>query len=285
MRILLSLLFFLAAVSLKAQPLMPDMIGTTDNGVNVLTWTSQYDGIKSIAVQRSSDSLHNFATIGYVKDLKKGPQAFIDGHPTPGNNWYRLYIAFNSDLTWYSNTYKLHVDSAALLRQKVLPSNDSLQKYASKVKTIGDSSSSNPGNNTATPAHTDNKGTVTVPASGNTNTNTATGSNNNTKPSGPVIAIPNLSNTNTDGAIYLKSQYVFTNPFTGHVNIEVPEVKTHVYSIRFLDQKTNRTILEVPRINESPVIIDKRNFQRKGMYKFELAKDKQQLETGYITIY
>lgn len=270
-RILLSLFLLLAAVSLKAQPLMPDMIGTTDNGVNVLTWTSQYEGIKSIAMQRSQDSVHNFATIGYVKDLKKGSQAFIDGHPNPGKNWYRLYIVFNSDLTWYSNTYKIFVDSASLLKQRVLPSNDSLQKYASKVKTLGDSSYSL-GTKTAAAAHTSANGTISVPAG-------------NVKSSGPVIAIPNLTSTNSDAAVYIKSQFVFTNPFTGHVNVEIPDVRAHMFSIKFFDQKTNKTVLEVPRINESPVIIDKRNFQKKGIYRFQLDKDKQTLETGYITIY
>src|ERR1043165_1812618 len=80
-----------------AQPLLPDMVGTTQKGVNILSWTSQYDGLKSIAVQRSADSTYNYVSIGYVKNLKKGPQAFIDGHPVPGKNWYRLYIVFNSD--------------------------------------------------------------------------------------------------------------------------------------------------------------------------------------------
>src|SRR5690606_17911946 len=90
--ILLSIFF---TTALRAQPVLPDMIGATQDGMNILSWTSQYNGIKSIAVQRSADSVYNFATIGYVKELGKGPQAFIDGHPMPGNNWYRLYIVFN----------------------------------------------------------------------------------------------------------------------------------------------------------------------------------------------
>ena len=110
---MLLVLFVSATQLLKAQPVLPDIVGATDKGINVLSWTSQYDGIKSIAVQRSSDSVYNFATIGYVKNLKKVTQAFIDGHPVPGNNWYRLYINFNSDLTWYSNRFKIFVDSAA----------------------------------------------------------------------------------------------------------------------------------------------------------------------------
>src|ERR1043165_357463 len=100
-----SLLLFLSliiATKSLSQPMLPDIIGITQKGLNILSWTSQYEKLKSIAVQRSSDSFFNYATIGYVKDLKKGPQAFIDGHPLPGNNWYRLQIAFGSDLTWTS---------------------------------------------------------------------------------------------------------------------------------------------------------------------------------------
>ncbi|XZF14054.1 hypothetical protein ACTHGU_19930 [Chitinophagaceae bacterium MMS25-I14] len=270
MRRLLALFLILFAFSSQAQPLMPDMIGVTQGGMNILTWTSQYDGIKSIAMQRSQDSIHNFATVGYVKDLKKGPQAFIDGHPIPGKNWYRLYIVFNSDLTWYSNTYKLFVDSAQLLQHKSIPPNDSLQKYANKVKTVGEIIPNTP---IITPGTTTN----------NTTGGTTTTANSGNKPAAPVIKVPDIG-TVADPYTYIKSQYVFTNPFTGHVNIEIPEARKHFYSIRFFDQK-NKQVLEVPQIREPAVIIDKRNFQHKGLYKFELTKDKEKLETGYITIY
>lgn len=254
---------------------MPDMIGVTQNGMNVLTWTAQYDGIKSIAVQRSQDSVHNFATIGYVKDIKKGPQAFIDGHPNPGKNWYRLYIAFNSDLTWYSNNYKLIVDSAQLLHQKVLPPNDSLQKFASKVRTSGDFS-------TATPSANGSKPGMIVTSDGTMKPTAATASATNTT-TAPVIKVPTIG-SEVDAYSYIKSQYVFTNPFTGHVNIEIPDARKHTFSIVFFDQK-DRRIMEIPRISEPSIVVDKRNFQRKGLYKFELSKDKEKLETGFITIY
>lgn len=217
----------------KAQPLLPDMASMMEKGMNVVTWTAQYDGIKSIAVQRSADSIYNYVTIGYVKNLKKGIQGFIDGHPLPGNNWYRLYIVFNSDLTWYSNRVNMPVDSATLAKQThVLPPNDSLQKLLNSLSLTN------------------------------------------------AIADPSSISAYT----YVKSQYVFTNPFTGHINMELPDFKNHQYAIKFFDQK-NKQILEVPRVPESPVVIDKRNFQRKGVYKFELYKDKQKMETGYITIY
>lgn len=213
--------------------MLPDVQALTQKGVNILSWMNQYDGIKSIAVQRSNDSVYNFATIGYVKNLKKGLEGFIDGHPSPGTNWYRLYIVFSSDLTWYSNRTKLFVDSAMLMQQRVLPPNDSLQKM---VNTLS------------------------------------------------LSAAPDANEISA--YTYIRSQYVFTNPFTGHVNIELPDStdKKSIYSLVFFDQK-NKQVLEVPKISEHSVILDKRNFQRKGLYKFELKKDKTLLESGYITIY
>jgi hypothetical protein len=233
--------------------MLPDILGATDNGINLLSWNCQYEGVKSIAVQRSSDSVFNFVSIGYVKNLKKGAQAYIDGHPMPGNNWYRLYIVFNSDLTWYSNRYKLFVDSAAILNQTVLPPNDSLQKLANNIKV--------------------DIGTTTVV----TTADSLRAIVNKLK-----ISIPNPEEVNP--FTYIRSQFVFTNPFTGHVNMELPDVKKYHYSIQFFDQN-NKRILEVDHVTESPVIIDKRNFQKKGLFKFELMKGKEKLEMGYITIY
>ncbi len=224
------LLFFTG--SAVAQPMLPDMQAVTQKGLNILSWVNQYDGIKSIAVQRSSDSIYNFTTIGYVKNLKKGPQAFVDGHPNPGKNFYRLYIAFSSDLTWYSNRIKLLVDSSQLMQQGVLPPNDSLQKMISATSS----------------------------------------------------SIPDASELSA--YTYIRSQYVFTNPFTGHINVELPEgaEKKTNFSLRFFDQKS-RQVLDIPKVSENSVIIDKRNFQRKGIYKFELRKESDVLETGYITVY
>lgn len=221
------------------------MVAVTQKGVNILSWSCQYDGIKSIAVQRSADSTYNFTTIGYVKNLKKGPQAFIDGHPNPGKNWYRLYIVFASDLTWFSNRTNLFVDSAQLLQQQVMPSNDSLQRLASKVIF----------NDTAGSAITQPLLSLTIPdASG------------------------------LDAYAYIKSQFVFTNPFTGHVNVELKDARSGQYELSFYDTKQKR-VLELPRVMENEVIIDKRNFQRKGIYRFILKKEGNRVEEGYITIY
>jgi hypothetical protein len=249
--LLLTLFFSLSSLTrLAAQPLLPDIVGVTQKGLNILSWTSQYERLKSIAVQRSSDSFFNYTTIGYVKGLAKGPQAFIDGHPLPGKNWYRLQIVFGSDLNWYSNRLMLFVDSAQLLMQRVMPPNDSLQKLAGRVR------------------FNDTAGAYIGPEGA----------------SKPLLSVTIPDANGADAYAYIKSQYVFTNPFTGHVNVEIKDAKEHKYSLQFFDQK-DIPVLAIPRISEAAIIIDKRNFQRKGIFRFELSREKEKLETGYITIY
>ncbi len=316
------LLFFICFYfNAQAQPMLPDMIGASQNGINLLTWTCQYNGVRTIAVQRSSDSVDNYTTVGYVKVLAKGQQAFLDGHARAGDNWYRLCIVFSSDLTWYSNSLKLRLDSNWVLKQKQMPSNDSLQKFAANVKiteapTEPQPKSAAPG--TQTPATqipaakvsstVKNVDTITRPGTANTNY-AGTNPGQKTTPGGikivtdpvqqkrdsalkagltvvaapPKIVMPKIV-ADTDPALYIKSQYVYTNPYTGHVNVEIPEPRKFLYTIKFFDSK-NHAIMELPRITEPVIIIDKRNFQRKGIYKFELMKEHARLETGFISIY
>ena len=118
----------MGALSSVAQPTLPDLTGTNENGLALLSWTCQYDGVKSISVLRSADSNFNYTTVGYVRKLLKGVQAFVDGHPMPGKNFYKLSIVFNSGLTWGSNHHGVYVDSASINPKRIVPANEALQK-------------------------------------------------------------------------------------------------------------------------------------------------------------
>jgi hypothetical protein len=126
--ILFVLLFSLLSFSTLAQPTLPDIVGEEENGIVLLSWVCQYDGVKSIAVLRSADSNFNYSTIGFVKKLYKGTQAYADGHPMPGWNFYKLSIVFNSGLTWGSNHVSFYADSATIKKGRTLPANEALQK-------------------------------------------------------------------------------------------------------------------------------------------------------------
>lgn len=225
----LALLFSINIVSF-AQPELPAISAVTEGGISVLSWTNPYEsGLKSISVQRSADSNYNFATIGYVTNLKKGVQSFVDAHPMVGKNWYRVVIVFSSEMEWRSNLGKVIVDSSAIANRKPLPPSDSLQKLISQ--------------------------------------------------SGNAAAINSVATVS-----YPKSQYVFTNPFTGNVNIEIQDALKDSYYLIFYDQN-DKEVLKIPRINDKIVILDKRNFQTTGLFKFKLFKNKTEFDKGYVTIY
>lgn len=219
----------------SAQYPLPAMAITTEQAQNNLTWYCQYDGIKSIAVQRSADSVRNFTTIGVINAPKKGMGAYRDTHPVVGKNYYRLSIEFGGDLEWFSNTYKVFLDSATIAR--------SLEE---RIKT---------GTTNAITAPTNDKG------KGET------------------------TESSTPKAFYFTpSSKIYTNPYTGHININLEDATAKRYSLRFYDPSKNE-VLRVSRISKPMLILDKNNFNSRGIYSFQLFEGSSLVETGYVTIY
>lgn len=428
----LSVIFLLATLISAAQPTLPDLTGSNENGLALLSWTCQYDGVKSISVLRSADSNFNYSTIGYVKKLYKGVQGYIDGHPYAGKNFYKLSIVFNSGLTWTSNHYGVDIDEASIKNRRNLPSNEALQKLLVtdiaekatkddkvKKKTVAqadrdrymevlkkepeavadkevrpkfklkndetaidplletmpessrkkmsitysnDNEEVNAGQYIKEEHKTaeaprkkvsitfDDKEDIstfieTMPKepgrkitlsynqeSGDLNPesyidekknaapkkkitltfkneeevqayvetlpkaakNKITMSYNidsiigNATPEPPKVKLSirftdDLSSTNASNSI--KSKFVTTDPVSGNVIIGLPDdIATHHYSIKFFD-KDNRMVIEVPKLNMGQIVMDRRNFQKKGQYKFTIRKDVLELESGYISIY
>jgi len=92
-----------------------------------------------------------------------------------------------------------------------------------------------------------------------------------------------VNNINTK-AVYPKSKYVFTNPFTGNIDIEIADAFETNYSLYFYDEQ-GKEALFIPRINDTAVVLDRRNFQKSGVFKFKLLKNKEQFANGYVAIY
>lgn len=81
-----------------------------------------------------------------------------------------------------------------------------------------------------------------------------------------------------------KSRYVFSNPFTGDINIELSDALNTGYKLEFFDSNKKK-IMTIPRINEKIVILDKRNFNQMGLYSFKLYKNGTLFEEGFVSIY
>jgi hypothetical protein len=66
--------------------------------------------------------------------------------------------------------------------------------------------------------------------------------------------------------------------------MELPEdlVNSH-YAVRFYDIQNN-PIVDVPRLNTAKLMLDRRNFRKRGAYKFILRKDGLELERGWVNV-
>lgn len=322
-KIIFILLTAIAAFKAAAQPTLPDIAGAEDKGIVILSWNCQYSGIKSITVLRSADSVNSYTPIGKVKKLDKGVQAFVDGHPAPGKNYYRLIILFKSALTWSSNHCSVTIARAEIEKSKLhLPPNDSLQRYIVTGDTVKPGKANTVAEQPAKPVVKD---ILSVEPEDDPEPPTktkipVTDSDDNEpvkteKPEEPkrkvyisfdldtmINAAPrpraeqdktpvehkrvtiSFDDPTETTPTFIRSLYVYTDTVTGHVDLNLPnDIASHHYSIKFYDSD-NHMIIEVPRITASKIIMDKRNFQRKGTYKFVLRKDVTELESGYIEI-
>lgn len=212
----------------------------TQGAKNLINWNCQFEGVKSIAVQRSTDSIKNFVTIGVVSKPKKGLGNYTDDKPVAGKNFYRLSVNFTGDIEWFSNTYKVFLDSTTIAKslEQAIQSGTSKSILPEKDKTTT-------GTNT----------TVNIPPP-------------------PVDTVFH----------YTPSSKVFTNPFTGHININLDDAVGKLYTVRFYTPEKEE-ILRVPRITKTRLVVDKNNFNSTGTYLFEVYLGEELVESGYVTIY
>jgi hypothetical protein len=279
---LLVLLLFSRSAAIYAQPSLPNLAGAGEHGVVLLSWVCQYDGVKSIAVRRSDDSMLNYKVVGYVKDTKKGVQAFADGHPVAGKNFYKLNVVFNSGLNWGSNHLCVFVDSAELVAQnRVLPDNDSLQQFMTTEIVLD------------TIVHSDSELHSVKLTKDSTKLNVMPGVvvQVDTQVQGvakPVVVrkkiVLKFTQPEIEEATFIKSMYLSINRLNGHLEVRLPDgMKGHIYSLKFYDMR-GLEVLDIPELKERFVIVDKRNFRRNGLLKFELRRDGEIFETAYIEL-
>ncbi len=89
---------------------------------------------------------------------------------------------------------------------------------------------------------------------------------------------------NIDAYSYFKSLYINTLPSNGHIQVTLNDGDIHNYMIKFLDPYEH-FLFQVDGIREKSYSIDKRNFPHKGVYKFQLYKNKEVLEIGYVSVF
>lgn len=111
---LVLLLCLIGGIQAFSQALLPNITVYNKNGKTYISWTSGYAGIKQIGVQRSRDSIYNYATIGYASQPNKKVNEFIDTKAPPGKNYYRLFILMTNNSYFFSNPSLVKLEPVTL---------------------------------------------------------------------------------------------------------------------------------------------------------------------------
>lgn len=107
------LLLFSFQKMVFAQDTLPK-ISVTQLGKKVLvSWNNPFTNVSNINIQRSSDSLKNFRTIGSVLNISPGVNGYTDPKEfIPSLQYYRLFISFEGGTYLFTESHRPGKDTS-----------------------------------------------------------------------------------------------------------------------------------------------------------------------------
>ncbi|MCW3090809.1 MAG: hypothetical protein JWP81_1878 [Ferruginibacter sp.] len=94
------------------QDTLPKISVKNRDGRIIISWKNNYGAqISNIYIQRSSDSLKRFTTIGTVLNPMNRENGYVDSRPAIGRIFYRVFIAFEGGAYIYTRSYKPSLDT------------------------------------------------------------------------------------------------------------------------------------------------------------------------------
>ena len=287
-----------------AQPVLPAVAAKVAKGGVVLSWTCQYGNVASITVGRSVDSTGVFPVIGTLGKVKKGPMTFSDNSPIPGRSFYRLQILFASGLKWSSDFVGVSLPAArARVPREVVPELPASTPNVRPIATAGGASVPLAG--TQEPLPMPKAPPVSIAPVAAAKAEPTLRINPDSVHQKLPAASPRVSDVHkADSAIrkhavkfsdtapdtagiayvFIKSAYFSADPVSRNVAIALPpDVKTVHYALRIYDA-AGKLVLQVPHLDEVHMVMDRRNFRKKGVYLFVLKKDGAEVERANVKV-
>ncbi len=83
---------------------------------------------------------------------------------------------------------------------------------------------------------------------------------------------------------FTPSNHVYTNSYTGHINIILENTISKRYSLQFFGTD-KKEAFRLDRISHDSVVLDKHNFNGKGTFSFILMEDGKEIEKGFVNVY
>lgn len=108
MRKYLTTLCLLILVSQRglSQRMLPDVSVSTVGTKVLVSWNNPFTSLADILIQRSSDSLKNFKTIGNVLNVGSRLNGFVDNTEFSTTQYYRVFLTFEGGSYLFSPSYR-----------------------------------------------------------------------------------------------------------------------------------------------------------------------------------
>ena len=96
-----------------AQDTLPKISVVNRDGKVIISWLNTYGAkINNINIQRSTDSIKRFTTIGTVLNPMNRENGFVDAKTPGGRIFYRVFVAFDGGDYIFSKSYKPVTDTS-----------------------------------------------------------------------------------------------------------------------------------------------------------------------------
>lgn len=96
-----------------AQDTLPKISVINRDGKVIISWNNTYGAkINNINIQRSTDSIKRFTTIGTVLNPMNKENGFVDTKTPAGKIFYRVFVAFDGGEYLFTKSYRPVIDTS-----------------------------------------------------------------------------------------------------------------------------------------------------------------------------
>ena len=112
MQTLILFVLFSVTTNIFAQDTLPDFtVKNVGSNRIILSWVNNFENVKQISIQRSSDSLTNYKSIHTVAEPMLPQNGFMDTHADYERIFYRLYVQMDKGVFLFSNPKRPVMDT------------------------------------------------------------------------------------------------------------------------------------------------------------------------------
>jgi|LakMenEpi03Aug12_release.lakeMendotaPanAssembly.Ray.scaffolds.fasta_scaffold17859_9 hypothetical protein len=266
-----------------AQSSLPEFtVQDKGKGRVVISWRNPYPNLIQLAVQRSYDSLKRFGTVYSTTSPELPVNGFGDKVPEGVRVYYRIFYVMEGGAYFFTKSMRpVASDDIAVVKGDAMREqlgHDLQQLTEATTKKELEKEFYDP-NKPIYIKESETTGYITIPIK----------DFRMYRDSIMTLTKDTLVQTGKD-TIFIQvydppfaartSQYIYTNK-DGYIVIKLDDADKKKYQVTLMDEEENQ-VMDLKKINDPLLILDKTNFYRGGWYKFTLRENGRIKEKGKV---